>query len=327
MKILLTGGSGFIGRYVLKYLLEADQNVNALVRDPSKLTISCHTNLNVIKGDLNDLGCVNDSIKECDIVIHLAALVSVYEEIPSAFYETNLRGTLNLLAAAKKNNVKKFIFCSSLAAHEFLDHRIITEKSITESLEYFSKYAETKARAEQLVIEYSKFGLPYIIIYPTRVFGIGPLADCNGATKAIDLYLKNKLPFLIDKGNQYSSWAFVEDVAKGITSAATSNIFNRRYILGGENRTLADVYNVADQISGKKHLRIFLSNKAALTLASVIEAMAKSMRKKPFITREWLSFVLESFKLSSGKATIDLHYKITPIETALHKTIVWLKSL
>ena len=327
MKILLTGGTGFIGRYVLTFLLEEDHIVNALVRDPSKLIISSHFNLNVITGELNDLGCVNESIKECDVVIHLAALVSVDEKIPSEFYETNLRGTLNLLAAAKKNCVKKFVFSSSLAAHEFLGHQIITEKSLTEPLEYFSKYAETKAKAERLVVEYSKFGLPYIIIYPTRVFGIGPLADSNGATKAIALYLKNKLPFLIDKGNQYSSWAFVEDVAKGITSAATSNVCNKRYILGGENRTLADVYKVADQISGKYHFKISLSNKTALAIAMVIEFMAKLTRKKPIITREWLSFILESFKLSSGKATSDLNYKITPIETALNKTIVWLKSL
>lgn len=327
MKILLTGGSGFIGRYVLSHLLEDGHDVNALLRDPSKLINQKHTNLRVIQGDLKDLYSVNESTKECEIVIHLAALVSVNEETPSEFIDTNWKGTLNLLAAAKKTKVKKFIFCSSLAAHQFLDHSPINEKSLVDPIKYFNKYAESKAKAEKLVVEYSKLGLPYIIIYPSRVFGIGPLNDCNGATNAIYLYLQNKLPFLIDKGNQYSCWAFVEDVAKGIVSAATSNVINTEYILGGENSTLAHVYKRADEISGKKHLKIFLSNKTALTFAFILERIAKLTGTKPVITREWLGFVLESYKLSSEKAITELNYKITPIETALNKTINWLLAI
>jgi len=102
---------------------------------------------------------------------------------------------------------------------------------------------------------------------------------------------------------------------------------NQRYILGGENKTLADVYRLADKISGKKHLKVNLKNKTALRLASVLEFNAKLMRKKPIITREWLSFVLDSYKISSEKAITELNYKITPIETALEKTIKWLKTL
>ncbi|MEJ2196574.1 MAG: NAD-dependent epimerase/dehydratase family protein, partial [Ignavibacteriaceae bacterium] len=223
--------------------------------------------------------------------------------------------------------MKKFIFVSSLAGHQFLQQPIINESCLTESEQYFSKYAESKAKAEKLVCEYSKSGLKYIIIYPTRVFGIGPLTDANGATKAIYLYLKNRLPFLIDGGEQFSSWAFVEDVARGIILAANSNMSNQRYILGGENKTLAYVYRLADKIYGKKHLKVYLKIKSALRLASVLEFNAKLMRKKPIITREWLSFVLDSYKISSEKAITELNYNITPIETALEKTINWLKTL
>jgi nucleoside-diphosphate-sugar epimerase len=327
MRILLTGGSGLIGSYVLKFLLEAGQQVNVLVRDLSKLQNRNQTNLNVFTGNIIDSKSVDESIKDCDIVIHLAALVRATTENPSEFSSTNVNGALNLLKAAEKNKIKKFIFVSSLAGHEFLPHPIISESSLTEPMQYFSEYAESKGEAEKLVLEYSKSGLPYIIIYPTRVFGIGPLTDANGATKAINLYLKNRLPFLIDRGEQYSSWAFVEDVARGIILAANSNVFNQRYILGGENKTLVDVYRIADKISGKKHLKIYLKNKTALSLASVLELQAKLIRKKPIITREWLSFVLDSYKISSEKAIAELNYKITPIETALEKTITWLKSL
>ncbi|GMR25395.1 MAG: NAD-dependent epimerase/dehydratase family protein [Ignavibacteria bacterium] len=327
MKFLLTGGSGLIGSYVVKFLLEAGQQVNVLVRNPSKLYSRNQFNLKVFEGNIIDYKSVDESIKDCDIVIHLAALVRATTQNPSEFFSTNVNGTLNLLKAAEKNKIKKFIFISSLAGHEFLQQTIINENSLTEPKQYFSKYAESKAKAEELVLEYSKYGLPYIIIYPTRVFGIGPLTDANGATKAINLYLKNRLPFLIDRGEQYSSWAFVEDVARGIIMGANSDVSNQRYILGGENKTLADVYRIADKISGKKHLKIYLKNKTALSLASVLEFQAKLMRRKPIITREWLNFVLDSYKISSEKAIAELNYKITPIETALEKTINWLKTL
>ena len=327
MRILLTGSSGLIGSYVLKYLLEAGQQVNVLVRDSSKLPYPESTNLNIFTSDIIDSKAVDKSIKGCNIVIHLAAFISAAEDNPAEFDKTNVVGTKNLLEAAKENDVEKFIFSSSLAAHQYLKHSIINEESLTYPENYFSKYAESKAQAEKLVLEYSNSGLPYIIIYPTRVFGIGPLTDANGATKAIYLYLKNRLPFLIDKGEQYSSWAFVEDVARGIILAANSKLTNQMYILGGENRTIADVYKIADKLSGKKHLKIYLKSKTALSIASVLEFNARLMHSKPLVTREWLGYLIKSYKISSEKAVTQLNYKFTPIETALEKTINWLKTL
>jgi dihydroflavonol-4-reductase/farnesol dehydrogenase len=323
MKILLTGATGFIGSYVLKFLLEKGLHVNALVRDPSKLIV--HPGLKKFTGDITSIEDINNSIDGCDIVIHLAALVRASARDNSDFSKINFTGTENLLKAALHNNVKKFIFTSSMSAHSYGSRLIINEESLFKSKFYFSEYARSKAQAENLVIEYSKKGLPYIIIYPTRVFGIGPLTDANGATKAVCFYLKNKLPFLIAGGQQYSNWVFVENVAEGIIAAALSNIINEKYILGGENKTLADIYGIADNISGKKHLKINIGNKTALLLASVIELYSKLMRKHPLITKEWLKFVLEDVKVSSEKAINVLNYRITPIEEALERTIKWLR--
>lgn len=238
----------------------------------------------------------------------------------------NYKGTENLLKAAKKNGVKKFIFTSSLSACTYVPLPVINEESLVRPEKCFSEYAETKANAKQLVKNYSDENLHYNIIYPTRVFGIGPLTDANGATKALALYLNNKLPFLIDKGNQYSSWVYVEDVAKGIVSCVSCNQINKRYILGGENKTLADIYKLADRISGKKHLKINLQSKTALHIASIIEESARLTGRHPLITTEWLKFLMQSQKLSSGKAITELNYNITPIEIALEKTIRWLMT-
>lgn len=323
MNILITGATGFIGSYVLQLLLKAEHHVNALVRDTSELSL--HPGLKIFKGDITSEDDVHKSMNGCDIIIHLAALVSTTAEDRKEFFRINFQGTENLLKAAIQYKVKKIIFTSSLSAHAYIPQPFINEESLIKPEKYFSEYAEAKAKAEELVIQYSEQGLPYIIIYPARVFGRGPLTDANGATKALYLYLKNKLPFLIDGGEQYSSWAFVDDVAGGIVSAAVSNITNQKYILGGENKTLAEVYKMADAISGRKHLKINIRQKSALSIASVIEFYAKLLKKHPLITREWLEFVTESQKISSEKATTGLNYKITPLKDALVKTIDWLK--
>ncbi|MBK9096638.1 MAG: NAD-dependent epimerase/dehydratase family protein [bacterium] len=327
MKIMLTGGTGFIGSYVLRFLLEEGHQVNALVRNSMKLNTANHPSLKIFEGNLNNLNAMNNSLSGCDVVIHLAALVRAFTDNADEFIDTNLKGTANLLLASKQNKVKKFVFVSSLSAHSIVPDNIINEESLRNPDKYFSKYAETKGKAEDLVIKSSEEGLPYIIIYPQRMFGIGPLNDANGATKALQLYLKNKLPFLIDSGNQFACWSFVEDVARGIVSAATKDIFNQKYILGGENETLLNVYKVANKISGKSHLKIKLRLSTALSLVSFAERMAKLLGKNPIITKEWLNYVLESQKISSEKAIRELNYKITALKTALEKTITWLKDL
>lgn len=327
MGILLTGASGFIGSYVLEYLLKTGYDTNILVRDPSRFINTDSAKLKVFTGSITNIDDVNKSIRGCDVVIHMAALVRSSAKNPDEFFETNAQGTLNLLKASEKNKIKKFIFVSSLSTYDTIKQSITNEESLIKPKKYFSEYAESKAKAEELVIKYSESGFSYIIIYPTRVFGIGPLTDANGATKAISLYLKNRLPFIINKGEQFSSWAFVEDVARGIVKAVNTLALNEKYILGGENKTLSDVYDIADRLSGKKHLRVNLKTSSALSLASAIEFLSKIFHKKPLVTREWLEYVMESQKVSSEKAMGQLNYQITPIEFALEKTIMWLKTL
>jgi nucleoside-diphosphate-sugar epimerase len=319
MKVLLTGATGFIGSYVLPILLDRGFSVNALVRDTSKARLPDHTHLKIFEGDINCTEDVDRAIEGCETIIHLAALVQSTAEDPEDFYKINYRGTENLLKAAKTYGVKKFIFASSLSACTYVPLPIINEESLVRPKKCFSDYAETKAEAEQLVKNYADENFHNVILYPTKVFGVGPL-------NALSLYLNNKLPFLIDKGEQFSNWSFVEDVAKGIVSAAARNITNRRYILGGENKTFAEFYQIADRITGRKNFKINISCKTALFIISLIEKSAKLTGKHPLITKEWLKFILQSQKLSSARAITELHYTITPLEIALEKTIRWLQT-
>lgn len=326
MKILLTGASGFIGSYVLPLLLIEGYEVTALKRDSSRKILKDHSGLKIIEGDIKKSEDIYRAVEGCETVIHLAALVQSTSKEPGAFYRTNYEGTENLLIASKKAGVRRFIYSSSLSACTYVPMPIINEESLVRPEKCFCEYAETKAMAEMMVKDFSDNQMHHIIIYPARVFGVGPLTDANGATKALSLYIKNKLPFMIDRGEQYSSWSFVEDIAKGIVSAVSCCKMNQSYILGGENRTLAQVYNIADRISGKNHLRININSKTALRLASLIETTTRLTGRHPLITRDWLEFLMKSQKLSSRKAVEDLNYSITPIEIALQKTIGWLKN-
>ncbi len=324
MNVLLTGATGFIGSYVLRLLLEKKIQVSLIVRNAAKLNRVRTKHLQVFRGSITDKSTVDTAVRGCDSIVHLAALVRSSSDYPSEFFDVNVTGTVNLLESAAQHRVKKFIFTSSLAAHEIKKRELIDEECILKAKNYFSDYAESKAIAEEEVIKHGEKGMAYIILYPQRLFGIGPLNDANGATKAISLYLRNRLPFLIEGGKQYSSWSFVEDVAGGIVSSLETNTANDEFILGGENKTLLDVFKLADQITGKKHLRLNVSKRLALSIAGLIEFQSKIFKNKPLINRKWLNYVVESYQHSSQKAIEKIGYKITPFERALSNTVNWL---
>ena len=325
MRVFLTGGQGFIGSYVLKYLLEAGTKVNLLLREPR--ISGTNDQVRIIKGNITESEVVKRGLEGCEVVIHLAALVQSDSADRHEFNEANLNGTQNMLQAAAELNIKKFVFTSSLSAYCFAAGDPVNETHLIKPCGYFSAYAESKAKAEELVIEQCRDRMAHIILYPARVFGIGPLRDSNAAVKALRLYLKNRLPFIIDNGDQYSSWAFVEDVAAGIVSAALGDRVNERYILGGENKTLTQVYDMADYITGKRHLRIRVKMETALKLASVLKFQSELRGKKPLVTPEWLTFVMESRMISSSKAISGINYKVTPFREAIEKTVNWLVAL
>ena len=178
-KILVTGADGFIGSHLVESLLDQGYKVKALCLYNSQsswgwlenIKNKKLENLEVILGDVRDYSFIKNSISDCDTVFHLAALIAIpYSYIaPRSYIETNILGTLNILEAAKENNISKIVHTSTsetygsaqfVPIHE--NHPIIGQ----------SPYAASKIGSDQLAISYYKsFGTPVTILRPFNTYG------------------------------------------------------------------------------------------------------------------------------------------------------------
>lgn len=177
MKALVTGAGGFIGSHLVEYLLKQHYEVVAFVRYNSRNSwgwlesIPANNNLTVYSGDIRDLDSVKDSMKDVDVVFHLAALIGIpYSYVsPLAYIKTNVEGTYNVLQSARELGVKRIVHTSTSEIYGTAQYVPIDEKH---PINPQSPYAATKSAADQLAISYYRsFGTPVSVIRPFNTFG------------------------------------------------------------------------------------------------------------------------------------------------------------
>lgn len=229
MRVLVTGGAGFIGsRLVALIEKEADWQVTVF----DNLTTGHISNLsgstNLVVGDVRSKDEVESVVEDKDILFHFAALTSTQESLrdPISYIETNSIGTLNLLDAAVKGRIKKFVFASSSAVYGFVDN--VTREDI--SYNPSNPYALSKVHAELSVQYYGGKGLKFTILRFFNVFGERQSADSEYASVIpvfIKKALKNEPLPIYGDGEQTRDFVYVEDVARAsFLAASTGGIFN-----------------------------------------------------------------------------------------------------
>ena len=177
--ILVTGAGGFIGSHLVERLVELGARVRALVRYNSRndwgllelLTPSVQKRLEIISGDVTDPFTVLRIVEGCDVIFHLAALIAIpYSYIaPKQFVEVNCLGTLNLLEAARRFGIGRFVHTSTSETYGTAQYTPIDEKH---PLQGQSPYAASKIGADKLVESYHlSFGIPATIIRPFNTYG------------------------------------------------------------------------------------------------------------------------------------------------------------
>lgn len=236
MRVLITGGAGFIG----SHLVEAWEN-DAEVVVLDNLRSGYRHNLNgrkceFVEGDVGDRDLVVRLTENADFVFHLAAMVSVPESVrePDECVRNNVNGTLNVLHAAAKHGVKKVVFASSAAVYGDNPDVPKTEDMLPEPL---SPYAVTKLDGEHYIRFYNhQFGLAGVALRFFNVFG--PRQDPNGAyAAAVPIFIKrafaNEDIVIFGDGKQTRDFVYVKDIVGAMRFVAESGdakgVFNVGY--------------------------------------------------------------------------------------------------
>jgi nucleoside-diphosphate-sugar epimerase len=171
MKILVTGGTGFTGKALVRRLLDEGHEVTALdYKEGLKTEELRKWGATVRIGTVTDRSVVDECMKDIDIVHHLAAAFRELDVPESHYDEVNVEGTRNVLESAAEHNVRRFIYCSTCGVHGNVDNPPGDEEAPIQPADYYQK---TKYLAEPVVKEYHKNGLPSVILRPAAIYGPG----------------------------------------------------------------------------------------------------------------------------------------------------------
>lgn len=238
-KVLVTGGGGFIGSHMIKFLVENGFEVRAfdlpaqIAKNPSLKEAE------VYKGSILDINDITNAIKGCDYVMHLAAMLGVKRTEAKRLdcLNVNIRGSINVLDACVRDNIKKIIFSSSSEVYGDQEKMPISE---TNPLNPKSVYAITKLAVEEYLKAYKqRYNLDYTILRFFNVYGPRQVANFV-IPKFIKLVMENNQPTIYGKGNQVRAFCYVDDIVRGthlalVNERANSEIFN----IGNDNESIS----------------------------------------------------------------------------------------
>lgn len=249
MKILVTGGTGFTGKALVKRLLDDGHQVVAMdYKEGVKTQELRQWGAEVVIGTVTDRECARRCVKGVDVVQHLAAAFREMNVPEQHYWDVNVGGTKIMLEEAKAAGVKKFIYCSTCGVHGNVDHPPASEDSPIKPADY---YQQTKYEAEPLTLEFHRNGLPALIVRPAAIYGPGdperffmifkrvatgkfPMFG-NGKTTYHPLYIDNLVDALVlamqpgrGDGKPYliadEDWVQIEDLVKRVARAMNVNV-------------------------------------------------------------------------------------------------------
>jgi dihydroflavonol-4-reductase len=320
MRVLVTGGSGFIGSVVVKQLIAEQHEVRCLLRATSNTDRLNGLAYERAEGDVRDAAAVTRAMDGCDAAIHLASL-SNWNDIDSPLMKEVVEGgTRNLLDAARAMEPRpRVVFVSSaLAVNASDEPRTFDESSPWTTDDRRLSYSREKRAAEALCLEaFARDGVPVVIVNPTEVYGPNDVQLIT-AGNLID-FARSK-PVLVCAGG--TSVVYVDDVALAMVRALEKGRPGERYILGGDNLTVRQLAELSLELLGQKKSVVQVPNGLLRGITKVARALHVPLPYNPHVvpyaTRYWF--------MDSSKARRELGVEFRSARETLAPTLAWLKE-
>lgn len=306
MKVLVTGGTGYLGRAVVSALHARGHDLVIFARAASGSGLPGTP----VDGDIRDRAAVERAAAGCDAISHSAALVSIWRRRREDFDDVNVGGLRNVLAAAAALGTPRVLYTSSFVA--------IPPRDRSGPL-LANDYQRTKVAADQLADEAVRDGSPLIRVYPGVVYGPGSFTEGNLVGRLIADHLRHKLPGLVGPENRWS-YAYVDDVAAGHCAALERGRVGGRYLLGGENAPQQKVFEILQQLTGRRppmRIPFFVAD----LMGAAEELRVTLLGGTPLITRGAVEIFRHDWSLDSGESVRELGYTLTPLVDGVRRTL------
>lgn len=311
---LVTGGSGFLGRAIVKMLLARSVKVRVLCRGsyPDLTTAGCE----VIRGEVSDPAVVFQAVKGCDLVFHTAAKAGI-EEPYSEYERINYQGTLNILNACRQHKVGRLIYTSSPSV--VFSHGDVSggDESLPYPDDHQAYYPKTKCMAEREVLKANSTELATVALRPHLIWGPG---DNHLAPRLVSKARAGRLKFVGD-GKNLVDTVYIDNAAEAHILAAEhlaagSPVAGKAYfITNGDPRPISEITNLIIGAAGLPPVTATISPKIAWLVGLICEKVFKifHIKGEPPITR-WVAGELSTahwFKIDAARRDFGFEPKIS----------------
>lgn len=323
MKVLLTGPDGVLGNNLVRLLLDNDYDVRALVQSGRKAVFLEELPIEIVYGDILNIEEVDNAVRDCDIVIHAAALTDTWPPHGKIYYDVNVDGTKNIISAVKRFNVKRLLHIGT--ANSFgpgsIDNPGVEENQY-DGDKYRLDYMSSKYEAHKVLLtEILENDLKAIILNPT--FMIGPY-DSKPSSGAMILAVNNgKVPGYPPGGRNF---VYVGDVATAIVNAIKLGRIGEAYILGHENLNYNEIFSKMAGVLGVKAPGMKMPGWVTLAYGRIMSAISSIFGINPGVSFPLALISTEDHFYTSKKAILELKMPQTPIVEAIEKSVIWFKE-
>ena len=320
MKVLVTGATGFIGGNLARELWRREYEVRALVRPGSNTLTIDDTGIEPAPGDILDRDSVTRAVQGCQAVFHCAAAYTFWAHDPGVIYRTNIDGTRIVLEAAQRAGVSRVVYTSTVSTIGPAPGGVGAEDAEPDPRHLVGNYKKSKYQAEQVALKLAGQGLPVVVVNPTAPVGPWDVKPTPTGKIVLD-FLRGRIPAYLDTGMNVVD---VEDVAVGHILAMEKGKPGQRYLLGNRNLSLKEIFDILQELTGKRAPRWLVPFWAAIG-AGYIDWMVEGnlLRREPRIPLEGVKVSQKPMYVNCQKAVTELGMPQSPVEAALEKAVRW----
>ena len=329
MNCFVTGASGFIGANLVHALVARGHRVQALLRPGADLRGLAGAEFERVRGDVSDRAALEQGMRGCDWVFHVAASYHLWLRDYAPMYAANVDGTRNVIEAATAAGCSRIVYTSTVGCIGLpkLLNGVITptdEATPVSEAQMSNHYKLSKWRAEVVARELAAKGAPVVIVNPSAPVGPRDVKPTPTGQVIVD-FMNRAMPAFVDTGLNY---VHVRDVAIGHILAAERGRVGERYILGHAdgNWTMKQALDVLAEITGLPAPKFHAPHALAFAAAYVGEAVAALTGKPPKAPLAGVRMARYKMWFNPAKAIRELGLPQTPPKQALADAVAWFKA-